>query len=208
MRSKIPAGRIIHRFIEYHRGPFTVSDIVRDTGLFRKTVQNLIPDFVRDGRLKLLSRERQGNIYVKALPADKDVTEQYDWRPDRAKLRWIYDLVGMHIRLQDIQKNSGFSNETIYRYLRILVADGCVEKFGSYYRQVTFKPTLRAYHHYHGFSTRSMKNKRTEMILEIIWMCKRVNEQLPEIDSKTNDFDLMMLKDDILTRNLGVFYYD
>ncbi len=71
MRPNIPARRVIDRFVEYHKRPFTVKDVANDTGLHPKTVRNLLPQLVQAGRIRVLMREQAGNIYGKPVAIGK-----------------------------------------------------------------------------------------------------------------------------------------
>lgn len=122
MRRNVTAKRAIDRFIEYQRRPFNVKDVANDTGIHPKTVRNLLPQLVREGRIKFLLKEKDGNIYVKRT-MNRSTGIQYDWRPKPHILRQIYQLVEEHHHSELVVKHSTMSRETMYRYLRVLRAE-------------------------------------------------------------------------------------
>ena len=144
MRPNIPAKRVIDRFVEYHKRPFTLKDVANDTGLHAKTVRNLLPQLVREGRIRVMLREPSGIIYGKNS-IYQSTGIQYDWRPDMDKLKMLYDNVKGFDNAKQLARVLGWSHETTARYLKILIVEGCVAKSPetSTYRQNQFDPTIR-----------------------------------------------------------------
>ncbi len=156
MRPNIPAKRVIDRFVEYHKRPFTVKDVANDTGLHTKTVRNLLPQLVREGRIKLLLKEKDGNIYSRIVSLnDRASRPQFDWRPKLRILRQVYRLVERHGYSEKVARRSHLSRETVFRYLRILRAEGCIVKDPAtgMNRAVKFNPVVRWYSEYEKTQT-------------------------------------------------------
>ena len=151
MPRKMTAKRAVDRFIEYNKRPFKVADVANDTGLHPKTVRNLMPQLVREGRIKLLLKEKDGNIYIRcAASCEIASCIQYDWRPKLHILRQIYKLVEKHHHSELVVKQSTVSRETVYRYLRVLRAEGCVTRnpVTRTLSTVQFKPVIRWFSEY------------------------------------------------------------
>ena len=137
MQPNIPARCVIRNFIEYNRRPFNARDIVKDTGIKHKTVRNILPQLVQQGHIKVILREKQGNIYVKALPDEDGISgKQYDWKPSRAKLRAVFDSIPEYPTAKLISEATGYSRETTFRLLRILRIEGCVRRTSRGYEQI------------------------------------------------------------------------
>ena len=151
MPRKMTAIRAIDRFIEYNKRPFKVADVANDTGFHPNTVRNLMPQFVEEGRVKILLKEKDGNIYVRCT-ASRDIASciQYDWRPKLHILRQIYQLVEQYRHSEMVVKHSTMSRETTYRYLKILRAERCVVKDPVTHtlNTVQFKPVVRWFSEY------------------------------------------------------------
>jgi|GEM_PF-2126247 len=212
MRPNIPAKCVIDRFVEYHRRPFTVKDVANDTGLHTKTVRNLLPQLVREGRIRVMLREPSGTIYGK-VPVTQNMPtgKRSDWTPRMDKLQHFYDLVAKHPHIDDIRKHTPYSQETVYRYLRILVIDGCLKKLHEIYKQVEFKPTYRPWSAYKGTSqqlSRFRMNEREKIIKEIQHDCERKDLELPEFDENTPIKKLKYLRDRCFYLSYGLGGYD
>ncbi len=212
MRPNIPAKRVIDRFVEYHKRPFTVKDVANDTGIHPKTVRNLLPQFVREGRIRVMLREPGGNIFGKVPVAQNTPTgKRSDWTPRMDKLQHFYDLVAKHPHIDDIRKHTPYSQETVYRYLRILVIDGCISKYCGIYTQKEFKPTFRPWSAYKGTCQQLSKyrmNERERIIKEIEHDCERKDLELPEFDENTPIEKLKYLRDRCFYLSYGLGGYD
>ena len=149
MRPNIPAKRVIDRFVEYHKRPFTVKDVANDTGLHPKTVRNLLPQLVKEERIRVMLREPNGIIYGKNSII-QSTGIKYDWRPKLHILRHIYQLVEQYHHSEMVVKQSTVSRETVYRYLRVLRAEGCIVKDQrtKEIRPVEFNPAIRWFSEY------------------------------------------------------------
>ena len=151
MPRKMTAKRAIDRFVEYNKRPFKVADVANDTGLHPKTVRNLMPQFVEEGRVRVLLKGKDGNIYIRcAASCEIASCIQYDWRPKLHILRHIYQLVEQHRHSEKVVEHSTVSRETVYRYLRVLRAEGYVTKnpVTRTLSTVQFKPIVRWYSEY------------------------------------------------------------
>lgn len=216
MLRNVTARRAIDRFIEYNRRPFKAADVANDTGIHPKTVRNLLPQFVREGLIRVMLREQDGNIYGK-VPKLKRTTrsgQQYDWVPREKKLRHFYELAGEHRLLADIKKNTPYSVETTYRYLRILVADGCLEKYCDIIKQVEFKPRFLCWSEYmrewkeQQESLSEEEKERKELIEGINYFSELSGVSVPDYDEKTPIERLRKLHGRRLCDYYGLKSYD
>ncbi|MCD4829529.1 MAG: hypothetical protein K8R90_08910 [Candidatus Cloacimonetes bacterium] len=204
MQRNIPAKRVIRNFVEYNRRPFNARDIVKDTGIKHKTVRNILPQLVQEGHIKVILREKQGNIYIKPPPDEDDSRgKRYDWKPKLAKLKLFYHLVGEYLHLDDIKKHTGYSQETVYRYLRILVADGCVAKFGNFFKQIEFHPTMRPYSRYSGIKEQPRMSEEQMLVLEISYLCRKQGQRPPPGHESMSKRELWDLRHQILYAATG-----
>ncbi len=195
MHPNIPARRIIDRFVEYHKRPFTVKDVANDTGLHPKTVRNLLPQLVQAGRIRVLMREQSGNIYGKPVAIGKQRSgKQYDWLPRKSKLKEVYDLVGKHTHIDEILRHANMCQETIYRYIRVLVMDGCIEKWGNLYKPLEFKPTLRPYSYYKGKRVESSSDDRGCMLADIKYLSRLNQVEVPQELSNMSNGELWQIQ--------------
>ncbi|MCD4828203.1 MAG: hypothetical protein K8R90_02070 [Candidatus Cloacimonetes bacterium] len=207
MQRNIPAKRVIRNFIEYNRRPFNARDIVRDTGIKHKTVRNILPQLVQEGHIKVILREKRGNIYIKPPPDEEAPTvKQHDWKPKIEKLRLIYDLIQDYPCSDEIQAQSGFSRETIYRYLRILVADDCIGSQGCCYKQISFQPKLKPYSHYTGYSLKRKYDKKKWLLREIADFSRKLNQTPPTISSFMSERELRHVLDKITASYLEIIF--
>lgn len=180
MRRSIPARRTIDRFIEYNRRPFTVKDIVNDTGIHPKTVSNLLPQFVRNGRIRVLLRDKNGTIYGKVPKIDGSSSgKQYDWKPNEETLKKAYDLVGRNGNTKVVARNLGLSHETTCRYLRILRLEGCITRKSTRYNyeQVRYAPTIRWFSEYVEMEKR--ERKKAMLRARQLWLEKEKGKPKP-----------------------------
>lgn len=63
--TAVPEKRKIRNFIQYHGKPFTVEDVVSETGCHPKTVRNNIRDFAKEALIKVITHEGRQKIYIK-----------------------------------------------------------------------------------------------------------------------------------------------
>ena len=165
MHRRIPAKRVIDRFIEYHRRPFRVVDVANDTGIHPKTVRNLMPKFVAEERVKVLLKEKDGTIYIKTQPThqtDNYSGKQYDWKPKIEKLKAVYEAINGCVYAADLARKLRWSKESAARYFRILRIEGCIQwsKADRCYKQAEFNPEIRWYSEYIEKEEQRLKSQR------------------------------------------------
>ena len=169
MQHSLSNNRIIRNFVAFNRRPFNLSDVVGDTGIKREAVLKELSKLISEKLVTVLQNDDQETIYIKSSTEEISRTkqQQYDWTPKLEKLKKIYDLIETYPSVEYISIQSGYSKETVHRYLRVLVGDGCIEKYSCLYMQVRFQPKLKPYSYYDGIITNRPRSFKKILILEI-----------------------------------------
>ncbi|MDA3813180.1 MAG: hypothetical protein PF570_02890, partial [Candidatus Cloacimonetes bacterium] len=86
-------------------------------------------------------------------------------------------------RVADIANTLPFSESTIWRYIKILLHDGCIRRNRGRYFQRVFKPSGKPYDEYPRINKHF---KRPALIRDLVQTCKKGNFIVPTIDKLSN----------------------
>jgi len=202
MQRSLSNNRIIRNFVAFNRRPFNLSDVVGDTGIKREAVLKELSKLISEKLVTVLQNDDRDTIYIKSSTEEISRTQQqYDWTPKLEKLKKIYDLIEKYPSIDYLQTHSGYSKETVHRYLRVLIGDGCIEKHSCLYMQVRFQPKLKPYSYYAGKITNRPKSLKKKLMLEIKYFSLTFNVESPKVELSMSELELDNIRNKLIDEN-------
>ncbi len=176
--------KLIENYIVQIDRPFCIREISQITGVPYSTVSENVSKFKEQGRIVLINGLSTPRFYryIRNSKAAKK-TKPLSFTPQLDKLKIIYDKIGLLHRVADVVKTLSFSESTVWRYIKILLYDGCIMKHRGKYFQREFKPSGRSFDEYPRINKHF---KRPALISDLEQICKKGNFEVPNIDNIAN----------------------
>jgi len=176
--------KLVENYIIQIDKPFSKQEISQVTGVPYSSVSDIVSKLKKQNRINALQGLHNPKFYRYIRNSkEKKKKEPLNFTPDIKKLRIIYDKIGIHSRVADVVKILPYSETTIWRYVKILLHDKCIEKQKSRYIQKVFKPSGRSFSEYPMINKHY---KRPQLIRELQLICKMGNFEVPNTDDLTN----------------------
>lgn len=182
---KLTKRRLIENYIVQIDKPFCIREISQIIGIAYSTVSENVSKFKEQGKIVIINGSKTPRFYryVRNSKASQKAVP-LSFTPQLDKLKIIYDKIGFANRVADIVKALPYSESTIWRYIKILLYDGCIMKHRGRYYQREFKPSGRSFDEYPRIDKHF---KRPVLIRDLVQICKKGNFEVPNADNLTND---------------------
>lgn len=176
--------KLIENYIVQIDRPFCIREISQITGVPYSTVSENVSKFKEQGRIVVINGLNTPRFYryVRNSKASQKA-EPLNFTPQIEKLRIIYDKIGLLHRVAAVVNTLSLSESTVWRYIKILLHDGCIMKNRGRYYQKVFKPSGRSFDEYPRIDKHF---KRPALIRELEQICKIGNFETPNIENLTN----------------------
>ncbi len=193
----LPRKKLIENFIVQIDRPFCIREISQVTGVPYSSVSDIVSKLKKQNRINALQGLHNPKFYRYIRNSkEKKKKEPLNFTPDINKLRIIYDKIGTYPRIADVVNVLPYSEATIWRYIRILLHDKCIEKQKSRYKQRVFKPSGRSYSEYPMINKHY---KRPRLIKELERICKIGDFKVPYSNNLSNS-DLIKISEKYLIK--------
>ncbi|MCK5051097.1 MAG: hypothetical protein KAS53_05130 [Candidatus Cloacimonetes bacterium] len=176
--------RLIENYIVQIDKPFCIREISLITGIAYSTVSNNVSKFKEQGKIIIINGSKTPRFYryIRNSKASQKA-EPLSFTPQINKLKIIYDKISIFHRVADVVNSLSFSESTVWRYVKILLHDDCIEKHRGRYYQRELKLSGRSFDEYPRINKHF---KRPALISDLEQICNKGNFEIPNTNNMTN----------------------